>query len=284
MPHVKQYTGLAVSLVVSIVLVWSVVEYYGSASAEQSLSIVSPRVVEAVAPYDAASAVSQSVVAAELIHPWNVNQQQCMADHGVGNDSAVERPALDPAVLIRDNPNRFPHIESLEEDGFLNQLMRADATSENESPPGESREVLHPDFENAVTAFHRDAELEGVRDGYELFFSLAIQWQEILDDIDGSDEVQLLRQEMAACLQADGVPAEVASHENRFLGYVDSLIFEQSGSPDESARIYREYGQMYVRCGEPMFVRRQSLYLEQRDRFLDANTRAIAQLDQYLQS
>ena len=242
----------------------------------ESVGPIEMSVAEALAPYDAASQVSESRMIVLKQNYESMLYDECYVSHGVPPLELEMAPSPRERVIGR-QPAQFPHLEQLETEGFP-------------LPP----ELAYDDFDDGYVAQTEEQEEVGLqcsenyepiaeaRDRFARYEPISVAWYGILAEIDAMPEIVSLRDEFSACVVAEGIGPDFASDEVAFLGAVDSAIGRLYDDPEELRTELRELGQIYHRCGADLWERKIELRLERRDDFLDEHWDTITELSELL--
>lgn len=258
--------------------------------------VLAVNVSSAVAPFDHESNVD-SMLLGHVVSNFGSDGWQylsdCMTEQGFDPPELVQFPSRDDPFHI--SVPRFPPIDTFAIDGF--PVLPA-----IHSPPADSS---GPEYEEAARACTETTEkhFRGTDNAraWELYNTVRSAWEDVLTDIDASDEVRPLAVEFGSCLEDSGIPHEytVPNHPSRayvegtlgaYLGYVDSLLGTNARPGDEPvtsverAEIHEEYGMLYAECGRELFETREQLRSgERRDAFLAEHADAIRELSDLVQ-
>lgn len=218
---------------------------------------VDVRVENGVAPYDAATAVDNEVLGFAIARIINRAIGECVREQGF-----TEEPP-EPQLPTREEAiwgfnAEFPYIEGLSRDGL--KVMEPDETGpDGELPVGVS--VPSEGYLEAHAAcFEEMPEGDAIHPAQERLASLRQAWQvDVLDEIEGEDEILELSDVFSQCLIDEGIPSAATTDEESFLFHVDDLMFEAGEDSGRIAQIAEEYGQLYIVCGEELFEARERL-------------------------
>lgn len=233
-------------------------------------------VVSAVAPFDHESAVESHILELLLSNFGEEGRQylsDCMAESGFeGPPEVIVIPDRDDPILIANL--QFPPIAMLATEGFA--VLPGIPSSPEDF-------IEHPERNAASRSCSAKADVhffatDDARASL-LYTTIRSAWEEVLDEIDASDELRPLASEFSACLVDAGVPSNNASSVGRYLGYVDSLIADGA----DRAAVSEEYGKLYAECGTDLFTAREQLRSgERRTEFLDEHAAEISELAELL--
>lgn len=248
-----------------------------SAEAVAGLEGVEMELLNAVAPYDHASAADSRIVRSNLLHVAMTTVVECVNDRG----EAVEPPRPpehDREQAMHAANAEFPFVEALERDGLRMQSVE---DPEQGSPASGQVAPETPEQEEAAEACHQDEEVSEVLANEGRYGDLGSEWHAVLEEIDASDEVKELSSQFSECLRDEGVPRESTPTEVAFLSHVDTLLVEAARGEQEG--IAEAYGQLYVHCGRELFETRERLRAgERRIEFLQEHADAIHELNDLL--
>lgn len=238
-------------------------------------------VENALAPFDAATAVDDLMLNLALADIERQRGNECVMEEGFSDvEPTPEIPSRAEMVWIFNGT--FPYIEGLARDGLL--VLE----SEEVGPDGETAVGAWAPPPGYVEAMGQC--LEDLFDGQqhpakEIYDDVRVAWEEVLEEIESSDDVQELRDGFSQCLLDEGIPADASSNEFAFLFYVDELHFDAGDDAGRIAEISEQYGRLYVECGRALFEARERLRGgERRTAFLTDHRRDIQELTELLRA
>ncbi|MFP3899962.1 MAG: hypothetical protein ACLFXM_03835 [Acidimicrobiia bacterium] len=231
---------------------------------------------DALAPYDAASQVSESRMIVLQQNYENRLWDECYESLGVA-PLRLERAPSPRERIIGRRPAHFPYLEQLETEGFPlpAELAYDDFDDGHVVQTEEQQEAgrhCHEEYEPL-------AEARALIDRYQ---PISGEWYGILAEIDALPEIVALRDEFSTCVAAEGIGPRFAADEVAFLGAVDAAKARLYDDPEALRVELRDLGQIYHRCGVDLFERKIELRLERRDEFLDEHREAITELEELL--
>lgn len=239
-------------------------------------AVVEVDVSRAVAPFDHESNVDSGLLGrlvADRGTDWLQFVDDCMAERGFVFDWQEREvaPSRDDPMLVS-NP-QFPPIDALAAEGFP-VLPGTPSSPEDFVDPPEGHSAAAQACSAEAEQRFRTADDARAED---LYATVRGAWEEVLTEIDASDEVNALVVGFGSCLVEEGIPAEYSNSLGRYLGYVDSLRVDADAAKD--AEILKEYGKLYAECGRDLFETREQLRTgELRVAFLDEHADAISEL------
>lgn len=240
-----------------------------------SLAGVEVEVSNAVAPFDHHSSVDNQLLELGLSRVRAGLVSDCLEAEGFPPIQLAPLPDRDDPFLMANWA--FPWVEALARDGFPN-LPGTPSSPDDSRQRSEAEAATLRSCAEEIDHSHHSVIL-----AYELYASVRGPWNATLAEIDGTDEVRVLVDQFSACLQAEGIPADSATSELRFLTYVDSLLMatgiDESGWPEIRERM----GKLYAECGRELFETRERLRGgERREAFLREHEVAIRELSELL--
>lgn len=257
-----------------------------------TLDDVDDAILRGVAPFDHDSVLDRDELGDQVGYLENLVLAACLRDAGEDvADPAPPEPVDrgDPAAQEYDGDG-FPDVDRLEAEGL--PYVRSEAVDVDHVPPGvlDLRDVDLEIVQSCrVTITGEDALRDqpdvprALHPAGDLRDALGRAWRAVLDDIDRTDEVRTLVDDVGACLLDAGVPAQHASTEE-FFGHVNALrmaAMEAAGDEavEEQRAVMREQGQLWAACGRDLFEARERLRGgERRDAFLEEHATTIVEL------
>lgn len=247
------------------------------------LSGVAVDVSNAVAPFDHESNVDSQLLSRAVNRPGPDELQflsDCLAAEGFAMPQAWgSLPKRNDPMLISNW--QFPQVEALATDGFVPLPGTPGGPEDFQDRPAAQDAAEQVCF----AAMEDQFRISDRARAYELYGLLRSRWEEVLDEIDGSDEVRVLVQGFGACLRDEGVPVESTVTELHFLSYVDELLYKADDVSADEEEIRVRLGKLYVECGRELFeTKRQLRSGERRAAFLAEHAEAIRELSDLLSS
>lgn len=252
-------------------------------AADASLSGVAVNITNAVAPFDHGSNVDWQLLASAISRP-GIDEWQylsdCMAAEG------FELPPLAPP-LERDDPIlisnwQFPPVDILTVEGFT-AVPPIPSSPEDFEETSTRTDAHFESLQSCGAAAEEEFKGSDRARAYELYAMVRGSWEELLTEIDGSDEIRPLAEGFSVCLRDEGIPVDYTVSERRLLGYVDELLWGADSVAEEEARIRERYGKLYAECGRELFEAKERLRSgERRVAFLAEHEEAIRGLSDLL--
>lgn len=245
-------------------------------------SVVEVDVSNAVAPFDHESNVDSRLLlwlVGDRGADWLQFVDDCMTERGYVFDWPEREvaPNRDDPMLVSNW--QFPPVDALAAEGFP-VLPGTPSSPEDFVDPPEGHTATSQACSLEAEQRFRAADDARAED---LYRTLRGAWEEVLTDIDDSDEVNAHVVGFGSCLVEEGIPAEYSTSLDRYLGYVDSLRVDADAA--KGAEILREYGKLYAECGRDLFETREELRTgDQRVAFLDKHADAISELTDLVNS
>lgn len=252
-------------------------------AASAGLSGVSVDVTNAVAPFDHESSVDDQLL------PWAINRlgneerqyrSDCMAAEGFELPPLAPPPEREDPILISNW--QFPQVDVLAVEGFA--AVPGTPSSPDDFQETSSRtEAYYEVSRSCAAAAEEEFKGSDRTRAYELYAIVRGGWEEVLAEIDGSDEIRPVAEQFSGCLRDEGIPVEYTVSETHYLSYVDELLFKADGDIEEEAAIRVRYGKLYAKCGRELFEAKERLRSgERRIAFLAEHEEAIRELSDLL--
>ncbi len=244
-------------------------------------SAVEVDVNNAVAPFDHESNVDSHILG-RLVGNYGADWQQyvsdCMAEQGFDEPEWPVAPSRDDPMLISNW--QFPPVDAFAADGF--PVLPGTPSSPEDFVEQPERSAASLSCE--ASAGERFLTTDDAR-ASELYRTIRSAWEEVLTEMDDSDEIGALVGGFGSCLVDEGIPVEYTTSVERYLGYVDSLLVDSDDDATKIAEIHKEYGKLYAECGRELFETREQLRSgEQRVAFLEEHAEAIRELTDLINS
>jgi hypothetical protein len=233
---------------------------------------VEVEVLNAVAPYDPGSAADSLIVQQRVSRLGLEAIVECLGERGFPETLPPAEP-IDRHATARTFNADFPDVDGLARDGLRVEV--ADGEMDGGEPPSEPP----PGGEEAAAECFEEPAVQEAIAQEERFASVRDAWEDVLAEIEGTDEIVRLGDEFSACLRDEGVPAESATDAARYLAYVDGLMAQAGGDQAEMGSIAERFGKLYVECGRDLFEARERLRGgDYRDAFLLEHADALRKL------
>jgi hypothetical protein len=180
----------------------------------------------------------------------------CLADRGKP-DLIELAQANDEASNGSSRNLEYPEPDRLLAQGFAGVTL----------PPGYFDDLNNPDSDMAIIAAcgEQVGETEAVQRMNDLENSVSSDWHDVWTEVSLSEELQAFYTAFSECLLDEAVPAEFANgNPMSFFTWVDSrAVIDDSHSLDDA--------RLYVKCGQPLFDRREELLTARRDEFVESH-------------
>lgn len=250
------------------------------------LAGIDPSITNAVAPYDHESNVDSQILERSIARSEQLSflpaLNDCLAGEGY---EPVEPPPQPP---VRDDPIyvsnwQFPQIENLIAEGLVNPDAGKESSEEDPRNRTTAGDAANRKRREAADLCSQRIGVpttdEEMGDAHRLYWSVLSPWNQVLTEIDNTDEVRDATTRFSECLQDDGVPAHWTTSTTAYLSYVDEVLYAQDGDLQKEAAVREEYGMRYGRCAQDLFAIEQRLRSgELRSAFLAEHEVAIREL------
>lgn len=250
------------------------------------LAGVDPSVTNAVAPYDHESGVDSQMLEESIARSQLLSflpaLNDCLTAQGYDPEPPLpEPPARDDPIHVSNW--QFPPIEDLLAEGFVNPSTGDESDVEDPRDhtveAEEARRARRAAVDLCSQQIGYPTTAEEMGDAHRLYWSVLLSWNQVLTEIDNTDEVREATARFSVCLQDDGVPEHWTTSTTAYLSYVDEVLYAQDGDLEKEAAVRREYGMRYGRCAKDLFAVKQVLRTgELRSAFLVEHEAAIREL------
>lgn len=258
----------------------------GASAPPFGLAGIDPSITNAVAPYDHESSVDSQILEDTIGRSEQLSflpaLNDCLAAEG------YDRVPPPPEPPVRDDPIyvsnwQFPQIESLIAEGFVNPDAGIESDEEDPRNRTTAGDAANRKRREAADLCSQRIGVpttdEEMGDAHRLYWSVLSSWNQVLTEIDNTDEVRDAMTRFSECLQDDGVPAHWTSSTTAYLSYVDEVLYAQDGDLQKEAAVREEYGMRYGRCAKDLFAIKQRLRSgELRSTFLAEHEGTIREL------